>query len=258
MGNGVAHGRSRSQGEVNDTERNAEPCGSFVADQLTHTGDFECSFLDNIGDLADVCLGVLAECRAYNTRTGNSDIDLAVVFAHAVECACHEGVILNGIAEYNDLCRAEVAVVLGCLSGVADNLTHHCNCVHVDTCTGGADVYGRTYVACFGKRFRNGLDKFQVAGGESLVDERRVTAEVVYAGAVSRALERLCELHGAALARRGYHCDRCNGDTLVDYRDTVLLFDILAGLYKVLCLAHDLVIDLVARLVDVAVDTVEK
>ena len=258
MRDGVADSGGRGKGEVNDTERNAESLGSLRTNELTHSCDLERGLFDDVSYLADVCVGVLAERSAYNAGSGNAYVYLAVVLANTVECARHEGVILYCVAEYNDLCSAEVAVVLGSFRGVKYHLTHHSYCVHVDTSPCGADVDGGANVACFSESLRNGLDKLQVACGESLVDKRGVTAEIVYAGAVGSALERLRELHGAALARSGDHRDRRNGDTLVDYRDTVLLFDVLAGLYKVLSLAHYLVVYLVASLVDVAVDTVEK
>ena len=67
---------------------------------------------------------------------------LAVGLAYAVECACHEGVILNGIAEYYQLCRSDTVAVCGLYRSFLDYLTHELYSVHVDTRLCGADIYG--------------------------------------------------------------------------------------------------------------------
>ena len=54
------------------------------------------------------------------------------------------------------------------------------------------------------------------------------------------------------------HCDRRHGDTLMYYRDTKLLADILAGFHKIAGIAAYFVIDLAARLVYIFVDTIKK
>ena len=64
---------------------------------------------------------------------GNSHMDLTVGLTNAVESACHEGIVLNGIAENHQLCSADTVTVSSSLSGLLNDLTHKSNGVHVDT-----------------------------------------------------------------------------------------------------------------------------
>ena len=89
--------------------------------------------------------------------------------------------------------------------------------------------------------------------------KRAVAADKVYANGIGCSVKSLCEFDRAhAGACRSKHSNRSNGYSLVDDRNTEILADILAGLYKILCIAADLVVNLTARAVDIAVDTVKQ
>ena len=84
-----------------------------------------------------------------------------------------------------------------------------------------------------------------------------VAAYIVYARALGNALEGLGVLYG--LARRGGDdSDRCDGNALVDYRDTILLFNILARFDEIFRFAHHLLVYFIAGAVGIAVNTVEE
>ena len=89
--------------------------------------------------------------------------------------------------------------------------------------------------------------------------ECRVTADKVYSAGICRSLESLRKLY-RTLVRAGCskHSNRSHGNSLVDYRDTVLLFYLLTHGNKPFSLSHDLFIDLVTSLVNICINTVKE
>ena len=140
-----------------------------------------------------------------------------------------------------------------------DGFAHHAHGVHVDARLGGADVDRGADEVCLAQRLRDALDQRVVAACKALLHERRIAADEVDAQLLSRLVERVGEAHGVlALTGRRHHADGGDGDALVDDGDAVFLFDVLSCFDQVLGAAHDLVIDLDARLFDVLVETVEQ
>ena len=75
------------------------------AHQLTHTGDLEGGFLDDVGDFgqwAGSCRH-LGKGGTHNTGAGYAHVDDTVGLTHAVEGASHEGVVLRSVAEHHQL-----------------------------------------------------------------------------------------------------------------------------------------------------------
>ena len=68
-------------------------------------------------------------------------MDHAVRLAHPMEGACHEGVILRGIAEHHQLGTADALLVGSQFSGLLDDLTHELDGIQVEAGLGGADVH---------------------------------------------------------------------------------------------------------------------
>ncbi len=162
---------------------------------------------------------------------------LAVGLAYAVESSRHEGVVLNSVAEYNELCSTDAVAVGSALGSFLDYLTHELDCVHVDTGLGRADIYGRADILCYVECLRDRADKSFVAGRKSLMYECRIAAYEVYSAGIGCTLERLCKFDrifpGTGCCE---HSDRCNGYSLVNYRDTVFLLYLLTGLNELACL----------------------
>ena len=59
-----------------------------------------------------------------NSRAADADIDHCIAFGNAVECACHERVVIWSIAEDNKLCASQRVAVCGSLCSLFDNLAH--------------------------------------------------------------------------------------------------------------------------------------
>ena len=176
-----------------------------------------------------------------------------------MKSAGHKGVILGSVAKNNKLGRAYAVAVGSYFGGLLNDFAHHLYGVHIDSGFSRSDVYRGADKVGFAKRLRNALDKRVVAACKALLHQSRVAADEVYAKLLSRPVKRVGKsYHVLALAGSRYHADRGNGNALVDDRDTVFALDILAGLDQILCVEHDLVINLSACLVDVLVKAVQQ
>ena len=100
-------------------------------------------FLIGLGDDAEVRAAHRA-CSALMDDAGAGDADVydRVRLADAVEGAGHEGVVLDGVAEDDELGAAEAALRGGELRGLLDDAAHEGDGVHVYAGLGGADVDG--------------------------------------------------------------------------------------------------------------------
>ena len=259
MGDAVADGRGRGEGEVDDAERDVQALGGLVRDELADARDLEGGALDQLGDLADVGVGHFGKRRAHDARAGDADVHGAVGFARAVECAGHKGVILHRVAENDELRRADAVAVGRALGRLADDPAHEGDGVHIDARARRADVHGGTDVLRLGQRLRNAADQRQIAGREALLHQRGIAANEVHAHGLRGALERVRKKHGVALgAGRREHRDRRDAQALVNDRNAVFLFDARADGNVVLRDAADLVINFVAGGMDIRVDAIEQ
>ena len=195
----------------------------------------------------------------YNARAVYTDIEHAVRLADTVEGACHERIVLYRVGKYNQLAGADALAVSGQFSGLTDDLTHHADCIQVCACLGRSDVDRGAHQICGCQRFRNRANQNFIALGKALLYKRGESADKVDTAGSRCAIQRLCERHiRSRVGCRADHCHRCDGNALVDDRDTQFCLDLLAGFHQMLRFAGDFVINLVAGGVDVAGDAVEQ
>ena len=259
MRHGIPDGRRRSKRQIHYAERHAKTAGSLLRHQLPHSGDFEGSALDNVGNFGNVRVGSLCKRGADNAGTAYADIHHAVGFSDPVERACHEGIVLRSVAENHQLCRSEAIVVGGQLGTFSDDMSHLCDRVHIDAGFGGADVDGGADPFCLGKRLRNALNQRVVAGSEALMHKSRIAAEEVDSHLLCRSVEGVGYLDGILVgACRRDHRRRCDGNSFIDDGNAVLGFYLLAGSDEISGIPADLVVDFAAHPVDVAVGAVQQ
>ena len=170
-----------------------------------------------------------------------------------MEAAGHERVVVRGVAERHKLHATVGIVISGGVRDVLDDMAEQFNGIHVDAGLGGAHVHGGTHDVRFGKRLRQGTDKHLLGRGHGLGHECGVAANQVDADLLGRAVECMCDLDKILGALAGACADQGNrgdSDALVDDRDAEIAFDGLAGGHEVLGVRGDLVVDVLADLVD--------
>ena len=258
---GVAYGRGRREGKVDDAEWNAKATGCLLCHQLADARDLERGALDGFAQELEVLALGRIQCAGDDTRTGNAHVDHGVAFGDAVEAAGHERVVVRHVAEGHELDAAVGVVVGGALGNVLDDVAEQFDRVHVDAGLGGTDVHGRADDVGLGKGLRQGADEQLLGRGHGLGDECGVAADQVDADFLGCLVKRvgdldevLARLAGAGTDQR----DRGDGDALVDDRDAVVAFDGLAGGNEVLGIGSDLAVDVVAGLVDIVRGAVEQ
>ena len=199
----------------------------------------------------------LCQRRAHDARSGDADIEHHVRLTDAMKRACHERIVFRRIAKYHQLGSADALAVLGQFCGFAHDLAHHGDGVHIDACLGGADVDGGADEVRLCERARDGFNQRAVSGAEAFLYQRTVAADKVDTDVLGGAVKRFGVFDRIAAADGGQHSDRRDADALVDDRNTVFLLDLFAGRDQILCFCVNLVVDLFAGAVDVAVCAVE-
>ena len=192
-----------------------------------------------------------------HTGTADTDIDDAVALGNAVECASHEGIVSGGIAEHDDLGAAESLLLARQLRRALDHIAHLAHGIHIDARLRRADVDRRADNIRRRHRLRNGVDEHAVAVRHSLFDECRKSANEVDPDRLARAIE--CLRHrdeGIRLTRIRCNPDGRDRDTFIDDGDAVLRLDVLARLNEILRRARDLLIDILAELLEIWMGTV--
>ena len=176
-----------------------------------------------------------------------------------MESTSHERVVLWCVAENNKLRRTNALAVSGQLCRFQNDVAHNADSIHVNTASGRADIDGRAQTGCYIQCFRNGTNQFQIAGTESLVYQCGISADKVDTAGFRSTLQSLCKLYRAILrACSSEHCNRCNSNTLVDDRNAVFLFNFFTSFYQLFCFACDFVIDFIASLIDIGIDTIQQ
>ena len=107
-------------------------CGCFLSYQLSHTGNLESSLLDGLTEDLEVLSAHLFQGRLYNAGTADTYIDDGICLRHAVESACHEGVVIRSVAEYHQFGAAQRILFLRQLRGLSYDLSHEADSIHVD------------------------------------------------------------------------------------------------------------------------------
>ena len=142
-----------------------------------------------------------------------------------MKSTCHERVVFRRIAKYHKLCSTD-ALPIACQSRSFFNYAaHHANGIHIDSGLRRADVYRRADKIRLCKRTRNGFNEFTIARTETLLDERTVAADKVYADRLGSTVKCFCVFYRIAAAYRNEHRDWSNADSLVYDGNTVFFRD---------------------------------
>ena len=252
---GVADGGGGGEGQVDDALLDVQTACRLAAHELAGAGDLEGGLLDALGDLHHVGrLGELGEGGGHDAGAGDADVDDGVRLARAVDGARHERRVLDHVGEADELGGAHGIAVRRELGGVDDGLGCHEDGVHVDASAQTRDVHARAHTARGGKRLGDAVDEAAVCVTDALVHEGGITAEVIDAEGLRRAVERMRERHEVDVRAGGGDLgDGRYGDTLVDNGNAILALEVLRGLHEVLGLGGDAVIHLGAHAVEVLV-----
>ena len=258
--NTVTNSRCRGKWKVNNTKGNTKSLACFSCNKLSHTGDFECSFLNHICNFRDVfSCTVFCKSGSYNAGTRYTDIDNSIGFTDTVESTCHKRVVFGSVTEYNELCGTD-AISVGCnFCSLLNDLTHHLNSIHIDAGFCRTDIYGWTNEIGFAQGLWNTLDKSVVTACKTLLNKSGITADEIYTEFLCGFVKSVGKLDNIlALARSGYHTDRGNWNSFMYNRNTIFLLDVFTCFNKVFCISTDFVINLCASLINVLVNAVKQ
>src|SRR5262245_36836661 len=106
-GNAVALRRSGGERQVDDAEGNVEARGGRAADKFAGPGDLESRAPDDRGEGAEIDITRGLDRAQYDAGTADANIHHTVGLAGAVKGSSHERVILDCIAEYDQLGTAD-------------------------------------------------------------------------------------------------------------------------------------------------------
>ena len=179
--------------------------------------------------------------------------------ANAVECTCHKGVILGGVAEYHQLGGTHTLVVGSNFRSLAHNLTHQLYCIHIDAGFCGADVDAAAHNIGLCQCLGNGGNQLFIAGRKALVHQCAKTADEVYT-------HRFC---GTVQCFGVFHrvCGGCTGkqhgnggyaNALVNDRDAVIGCDFFHHRNQTGGFCGDFVVNFFASLFGVGVGTIQQ
>ena len=255
----VAHSGRRREGQINNTERHAQPPGRLLRHQLAHARDAEGRFFDALGYLAEgPALHTLQRVIHY-ARPGYTDAYNCIGLTHAVERACHKRVILNRVAEYDKLRTAKAIAFLRQFSRLFDCLSHEPHRVHVNTRFRCGNVDTRADKVCLGQRLRDGSDQPTVAGGHALLHKSGEASDEIHAAGLCGAVHRLGKRNKILrLARTCDQRDGRNGNAFIDDGNAEFPLDLAARRDQMLCLPADLVMNFPGAGLRVRVCTVQK
>ena len=166
----------------------------------------------------------------------------------------HKGRVLDHIGKADELGRAHALAIGGELGGIDDRLGRHEHRIHIDASAQGGNVHAGAHAARLSKRTRNAADETAVGVSDALVDERRITAEVIDAKGFGGAVEGIREGHKIFIgARRRDLGDRGHRNALVHDGDTVLTLKALCRFDKMLRRAGNVVVHLGAHAIQILV-----
>ena len=255
----VAHGGCRGEGQVDHAERHAQPPGRFPRHQLAHTRDAEGRFLDALGHLVKGPALDALQRVVHHARPGYADAHDRVGLAHAVERTRHERVVLDRVAEHDELRAAKSIAFLCQLGRLFDRLPHKAHSVHVDARLCRGDVDAGADQLRLGQRLRDGGDQPPVAGGHALLHERGKAADEIHAAGLCGAVHRLGKRNKILrLARACDQRDGRDGNALVDDGNAKLPFDLAACRNQMLGLPADLVVNFPGAGLRIRVGAVQK
>ena len=151
----VADSRSRGQGKIQNAKRYAETRGCLLGHQLTHACHLESRFFDRFAEHFEILSPHPLQSTLHHAGAADADIDDGIAFGHAVESACHEGVVVRRITEHHQLGTAKGILVSCLFRRLQDHLAHQLNRIHVQAGFRGSDVHGTAYPLGGGQRLRD-------------------------------------------------------------------------------------------------------
>ena len=238
-------GRER---EVNYAERNVEPSRRLCSNQLSHSRYLERGLLDDVSKLGEIAISRALDSRAYDSGARNAYVYNRFRLSDSVERACHKGIILGHVCEHHELRASHRIVVLGQISRLFDDVTHHSNGIHIYSRLGGGYVYRRANALGRCESLGDRDYKISRVIRKSLLHERAVSADKVYTERMSGAVKSRGDLNVILGAVSSAHeRDRSYRHALIDDRNAVFLFNITADRHELLGSFRDLVVYSVAN-----------
>ena len=172
-----------------------------------------------------------------------------------MESARHERVVLDGVAEHDELAGSDALAIGGRLGGLLDDTRHFERGVHVDARARGSQVHRRAHAVGGGQGVGDGIHELVVRGGNAFCTRAEKpptkstpTSLPARFMATATGERSLASYGGAHLGNRG------DGDALVDDGDAEFAFELLGGGHEVLGGGGHAVVDLSGQAVDVGVD----
>ena len=108
---------------------------------------------------------------------------------------CHKGVVLGHIGKHDQFGTAYRVAIGGKFSCFFDYFARFAHGFHIDAGFGGGNIHRRADLARLRKRIRYRLDKPSFALGASLLHQRTVASDKVYAERVGGTVKRFCDLY---------------------------------------------------------------
>ena len=258
---GVTDGRSGRQRQVDNTKGNAQTTGSFLCNQLSDTSDLEGSLFDGFTENLKVLTAHLLKCIFYYTGTTDTYVDDSVCFCHAMESACHKGVIIGSITKYHQFGTAQRILFLCGFCRSFYHLAHQTNCVHIDAglCRTHIDRTADTFRA--GQCLRNRTNQKLIRLCHSFGNQCGISAQEIDTHFLGCLVQCFCQLDKIIRCLAGcaaHQSRRSDGNTLVYDRDTVLCGDILARFHQIFGQRSNLGIHFFADHINIRIDTIQK
>ena len=172
-----------------------------------------------------------------------------------MEGAGHEGVVLHGVAEHDELAGADALLIGGELGGALDDAGHLEGGVHVDAGPRAAHVHRGADAVGGGERRGDGVHELVVGPGGAFVHERREAADEIDAHLLAGAVHG----HGHGREVVGGHrgADLRDGgdrDALIHDGDAELALELLGGGYELLGGRGHAVVNLGRQRIHIGVD----
>ena len=109
-------------------------------DQFAGARDLERGAANDRRERAEIGVARRLDGAQHDARAADADIDRAFGLAGAVKRAGHERIVLDGVAEHDELGAADRACVSGELGRALDDAAHGGDRVHVQAGAGRADI----------------------------------------------------------------------------------------------------------------------
>ena len=261
VGHRVADRGSRSKRQVDNAEGNAEPGRRLLGDELTYARNLERSLFNRLAESLEIGSANGLQYVIDHAGARHADIDDRIGFAHAVERACHERIVVWSVAENDYLRAADRVAVLRALGGRLYDLAHKTDGIHVDARLGGADIHRGADSIRHGHRLGDGADQKLVGPSHALRDDCGIASDEVDADLLGRAVESLGNLHeigGLLAASRADNRRGRDRNALVDDGNAELATDFVAGLHEILGVRREFRVDVVACRLERRVRAVKK